>query len=286
MPDYGGFFMKMKSLLLIASFLFSINVNAVDLKYGVARDQNKRDYQEDRDVQVSIRTRHSKKIGSFFAVYDGHGGDKVSILLQKNLHFYFAQQLRRGKNEKEAFEYAFLKAERVALRKFSDGSTAVVAYVDSNDVLHCATTGDSRLVLDFNFATRDHKPDRVDEKRRIEQAGGKVVIHEGDVPRVNGLAVSRSIGDRDLKKGFEEQIIADPEYARYQLTENNQFAIMASDGLWDVVANEQARTFVKNALQKNQSLDEIAKNLKNEAIKRGSGDNITIIIVQFDWSKQ
>lgn len=48
--------------------------------------------------------------------------------------------------------------------------------------------------------TRDHRPDRVDEKLRVEAAGGFVVDY-GGLPRVNGqLAVSRSIGDIAFKK--------------------------------------------------------------------------------------
>jgi protein phosphatase 1L len=225
---------------------------------------------------------HNEKSGDFFAVYDGHGGDKASIRLQEKLHTYFSGGLQEWKNEEKAFRGAFLCAEHEILSSCDDGSTAVVGYVDNNNILHVAWVGDSRLVLDNGFATEDHKPDRADEKERIERAGGVVVFN--GVARVNGLAVSRSIGDRRLKKHghYLGCIIAEPEYAQYQLTKDNSFAIVASDGLWDVVTNDEAIAMVKDAVQADRSYNDAAQVLKNEAIKRGSGDNITIVIAQFD----
>jgi serine/threonine protein phosphatase PrpC len=278
--------MMKKILLLISALSIALQVNAVSIKYGVAREQNQRPYQEDRDVQRSIiRKTTNRKLGDFFAVYDGHGGDKVSSFLKNNLHTYFTFYLLKNKTEKNAFKEAFRFAEKKALKHFNDGSTAVAAYVTKNNILHCASTGDSRLVVYKGGATQDHKPDRADEKDRIEAAGGVVYVLN-DVARVNGLAVSRSIGDRNLKKGAEGQIIATPEYIRYPLTPKNKFAIMASDGLWDVVSNEEALDFVHVAFKKKEDPTAVAEKLKNIAMERGSGDNITVIVAQFDWSKK
>src|SRR5204863_7013389 len=144
---------------------------------------------------------------------------------------------------------------------------------DNKNILHVAWVGDSRLVVERNekvgFATQDHKPDRLDEKKRIENAGGKVVMH--GVPRVNGLAVSRSIGDRKLKNnGHSKCIIAIPEYIQYQLTSDNLFAIIASDGFWDVISNEEVVQLVINITNESSDDSEIVHKLKNEAIRRGS----------------
>jgi protein phosphatase 1L len=290
--------MKTKLLWLMASFLFSMNSYAVTLEYSnMPSYQNRRDHQEDRSIHTSIRDRNRKKMGDFIAVYDGHGGDKASSLLQKKLHHYFNDCLIRRKKVKDAFESAFAKVEEEALKSFDDGSTAVVGYVDSKNILHAAWVGDSRLVVECNgkvaFATEDHKPDRPDERDRIEnQSLGKVYMD--GVWRVLGLAVSRSIGDRMHKMadqarkngGIPGRVIASPEYMQYQLTSANSFAIVASDGLWDAVTNDQAVAIAKNALQANQSCNDAAHALKNEAIKRGSGDNITITVAKFDWNKK
>ncbi len=270
--------MKMKSLLLIASFLFSINVNAVDLKYGVARDQNKRDYQEDRDVQVSIRTRHSKKIGSFFAVYDGHGGPQIAQFLKENLHEYFRNA---PGSVQEKMNVAFKRADNADFVKENKkvGSTASVVFVE-HDKIHFINTGDSRAVLEKNgvvcFATQDHKPNSEDERKRITAANGHVFFY-AKAWRVNGaLAVSRAIGDWYIDKTL---IIPDPEYTEIHLTKENRFLIVASDGLWDKVTNEDAVTKLREYYANNKNLNNAAMYLAGLAIAGGSSDNITIMVV-------
>lgn len=270
----------MKRRIITASLFglsFFISLAAeLNITYGVAMHQNGRPYQEDRFAYANSNG------GKFFGVYDGHGGDKTSSFLKNNLHTYFQECL--GKTRQQRFEYAFAKAEESALKNFDEGSTAVVAYIDGDNVLHCAWAGDSRAVLECNgkisFFTDDHKPDRADEKERIESAGGRIYWY--GVWRVNGLAVSRSIGDRKVKsKGG--QVIATPEYVQMQLSSENHFLIIASDGLWDVVSNEEAVAMVKEGLGDKKSVEDVAQMLQSEAIGSGSHDNITVCVVKFDW---
>jgi protein phosphatase 1L len=280
----------------LCAFIAPLSMAHVKISYGVSEHQNRRPYQEDRFAVYKRK---------FFGVYDGHGGDKTSSFLQKKLHIYFAQA--QG-NVEEKFKRAFEEADYVSQNSWQDGSTAVVIYIDKNNVLHCAWAGDSRAVVEGNgkvaLATNDHKPDREDEKKRIEKAGGNVVMH--GVWRVNGLAVSRSIGDIACKLQGIGQIIATPEYAHMQLTKDNHFAIIASDGLWDVMTNEEAVTVLnmienewrnkeplgvldqlsQDLWRDKKSLDNIAYVLRTIAINRGSGDNITICVIQFDWTPQ
>lgn len=277
----------MKKTVLLSVLLASaasVSMAQVAISYDVSTHQNKRPYQEDRFTHTD------EYIGQFFGVYDGHGGDKVSSYLQGSLHQWFFRPLIKTSIKasiQRAFEIAFSWVESDALKNFDDGSTAVVAYIDKDNQLHCAWTGDSRAVLECDgavgFATQDHKPERADERARIIEAGGDIFFH--GVWRVNSLAVSRSIGDRKLKNIGQGQIIAVPEYAAMQLNENNHFMILASDGLWDVISSEDAVSMVQQELSKTSALKGVAPILQNEAIKRGSGDNITVCVVQFDWSK-
>ena len=265
---------------IITASLFGLSFFAslaaeLTITYGIAMHQNGRPYQEDRFAQVDING------GQFFGVYDGHGGDNTSSFLKNSLHTYFQECL--GKSRKQRFEYAFLKAEEYALKNFDDGSTTVVAYIDKDNVLHCAWVGDSRAVLECNgkscFFTDDHKPNRVDEKARIERAGGGVYWY--GVWRVNGLAVSRSIGDKKVKSKVS-QVIAIPEYTQMQLNSDNHFLIIASDGLWDAVSTEEAVAMVKEGLDNKKSVGDVAEILQDEAIASGSSDNITVCVVKFD----
>ncbi len=293
--------MKKNIIVALLACVTSLSMAKIDIHYDVKTEQNRRDYQEDRFTYAKIKSQKGgffgfgKKPGvTFVGVYDGHGGDKTSSHLQKNLHNYFDECLSRTSDIKKALEGAFEKAENYALENFEDGSTAVVACVEDSDdeqdvYLHCAWTGDSRLVLDNGFATQDHKPDRPDERARIENAWGSVYMH--GVWRVNGLAVSRSIGDRMAKNGCgalraKERIIATPEYAKIKLTPANKFFVIASDGLWDVMDNSSAINLVKEKLQVTNDLGAIAQSLIDEAKNRKSGDNITVSVVKFDHHKK
>ena len=83
----------------------------------------------------------------------------------------------------------------------------------------------------------DHKPNSKEERQRIENAGG-VVVWAGTW-RVGGvLAVSRAFGDRPLKRF----VIPTPDIKQEQLTSDDEFIILASDGLWDVVSNQVGAT--------------------------------------------
>ncbi|KAL3833501.1 hypothetical protein ACJIZ3_008237 [Penstemon smallii] len=130
-------------------------------------------------------------------------------------------------------------------------------------------------ILKSNLAiavSRDHKPDQTDERQRIEDAGGFVMW--AGTWRVGGvLAVSRAFGDRLLK----QYVVADPEIQEEKVDDTLEFLILASDGLWDVVTNEEAVSMTKPI----QEPEEAAKRLLQEAYQRGSADNITIVVVRF-----
>jgi protein phosphatase 1L len=124
----------------------------------------------------------------------------------------------------------------------------------------------------------DHKPNRTDERQRIEDAGG-VVMWAGTW-RVGGvLAVSRAFGDRLLK----QYVVADPEIQEDTIKEGVDFLVLASDGLWDVVSNDDAVEIVAKTLNAEEAdAEEAANKLTGEAFRRGSADNITCVIVRFN----
>ncbi|KAG0473973.1 hypothetical protein HPP92_015830 [Vanilla planifolia] len=155
------------------------------------------------------------------------------------------------------------------------GSTASTAIL-VGDRLLVANVGDSRAVIcrggNAIAVSRDHKPDQTDERQRIEDAGGFVMW--AGTWRVGGvLAVSRAFGDRLLK----QYVVADPEIQEEVVDGSLEFLILASDGLWDVVSNEEAVALVKPIEEPEQA----AKLLLQEASRRGSADNITCVVVRF-----
>ena len=178
---------------------------------------------------------------------------------------------------KQAMQYAFTETDREVLQKYpvmEDGSTACVVAVTSRYIM-CGNAGDSRAVLlDGDTVvplSNDHKPSRRDELMRIEEAGG-MVYHVG-VPRVNGiLAVSRAIGDAELKKW----VISDPEIRTVLRSKSQRFILLATDGLWDVFSNHEAVQFIEDNWE---TPGHGCRALAREAYQRGSFDNVCCMVV-------
>lgn len=183
-----------------------------------------------------------------------------------------------------------------------NGSTATTALV-LGQRFYCANVGDSRTLLCRNFQpllmSQDHKPSREDEAKRIRDAGGFVINN-----RVMGeLAVSRAFGDAEFKKGIqtviEEEglkipaasegearnwdqplVTAEPDIQATTITENDQFLLLACDGLFDVFSPEDVVQFVKNNLEQHGDVQKCCQNLTREAIhKRNSRDNVSVILI-------
>jgi len=184
------------------------------------------------------------------------------------------------------------------------GSTAVVCTIVTTTEkreMTIAWVGDSRAVLSSAGKavelSQDHKAIRADETARVRAAGGSV-DRKG---RIDGsLAVSRAFGDL-LYKGHDIEelakmapvgesrkddemlvggaVIALPDICTLQLMDDDEFVIMATDGLWDVVTNQEAVNFVGNELVRHQDVNLAARNLVNLAKDKESIDNISVVIV-------
>lgn len=177
---------------------------------------------------------------------------------------------------------------------FDSGSTAIVALIRGCE-LYVASAGDSRCVMCRNGETValsvDHKPEDQDELKRISNAGG-VVDRTG---RVNGgLNLSRAIGDHIYKQNkrlkLEDQMIsALPDVQHETLSSDDNFIILASDGIWNSMSNQQCVEFVKEKLAEkpDRNLSSICELMIDHCLAPdttgdGTGcDNMTVIIVQF-----
>lgn len=157
-----------------------------------------------------------------------------------------------------------------------------------------ANIGDSRAVLcRDNKAwdlSRDHKPNDPTEKSRIESFGGSVIwcgetdkfgapIEDRGIYRVNGnLALSRAIGDRSERP----HVTAEPEIISVPVRSGDQFVIVATDGLWDVMDSDDAVNYVKLSLKSGISKSKIAGVMVQEAMRLGTYDNVTVVIIWID----
>lgn len=159
------------------------------------------------------------------------------------------------------------------------GTTAVIAILDG-ELLIIGNVGDSRAVMGDQKGSTiplsfDHKPNQLKERRRIKEAGGFITFT--GVWRVAGiLATSRALGDFPLKEP-RKLVTAEPDVLTFSLRDHKaHFVILATDGLWDVVSNEEAVAFIGSHINEP---DYGAKSLSLMAYHRGSQDNITTIVL-------
>jgi serine/threonine protein phosphatase PrpC len=227
------------------------------------------------------------------------------------------RQLPTVQDYATALESALDKIDKEILRISHwsfQGSTAVVIWIlrdvfvaENNDnnnsnnggaekkaptqTILAANIGDSRAVLCRNDTawdlTTDHKPTDPSEKQRIESRGGSVIwcgdvdyygnpIEDRGVYRVNGhLALSRAIGDRAERP----HVSASPDMVAVQVEDGDEFVILATDGLWDVMDSTEAVSYVKFVLESGLSKEKVASQMVQEALRRGTFDNITVLVI-------
>ena len=232
---------------------------------------------------------------AFFGVYDGHGGCGASKMLQRTLHAKLAEAREFFTSMGGAATEACEKADREIcgeLRSMEDdsGSTGVFLVVDGRKKeLAVGNVGDSRCVLSRGGTaielSKDHRVARESEKVRVLKNGCR--IRDG---RVNGvLAVTRSFGDCLHKEGGGKGQVgldAVPEIRVESVMERDEFVILATDGLWDVMGSQQVVNFVRLGLAKHRKVKSIRKELVREALKVGSIDNVSCVVVMLNQDEK
>lgn len=166
----------------------------------------------------------------------------------------------------------------------ASGSTLVSVVVDEK-MIYCGNVGDARAVLCRGKKaiqmSVDHKPYLEDEKKRIVANGGFVQGNYMISRKGEALAVSRAIGDVAFRKGACDFLISTPSMAQFEKSSEDDFIVLASDGLFDVMKNQEVCDFVLKCLKEGSPFESIAKQLTVEAVARKSMDNVTVIVVFF-----
>ncbi|KAI5064100.1 hypothetical protein GOP47_0020770 [Adiantum capillus-veneris] len=227
---------------------------------------------------------------SLFGVLDGHRGPEAAEYATHAIPNHLIARADMGCSPLEALSAAFTDTDSAfrheldlqrqrskgQVKNWHPGCTAAVVLL-VNNLLLVANAGDCRTILcrdgQATALSKDHTASCCTERDRVTSLGGQVTW-QVDTWRVGtaALQVTRSIGDDDLKPA----VTAEPEVTELILTENDEFLIIASDGLWDKISNEEAVSFVKDTV-KEPTMS--SKRLATEAVERGSTDNITVIIV-------
>lgn len=250
-----------------------------------------------------------RKTNSYlFGVFDGHGsnGHEVSqfikILVGKSIEEALNDTFDPPFSMKTAIEKVCTSLDSASIDCTNSGTTLTMLHI-GNDVLTLANIGDSRAVLGKRInenwvpcqLTTDHKPSLPSEKVRILKANGRVMpCINADRQRVGpdrvwlatestpGLAMSRSIGDKIAKR---VGVINDPEITTLRLSEEDKFIVLATDGVWEFLSNEEVVSAIGVLLEQN-STERCCTKIIELAVSRwnrgdDSVDDITIIIIFF-----
>ena len=277
------------------------------LKSYIAERQGEREEMQDAALLLDDCTRdflscncgHEIKRASFYGVFDGHGGSRASLFAKENLFEYIKKHFPKDPVEKFDAELkkrltkAFKETDDAFLTKASretpnwrDGSTASCVLA-LNDILYVANIGDSKTVLvrkgkdgasSILPLTKDHSPTEYGERQRIQKAGG--FVRESRVQGV--LEVSRAFGDARFKK----YVTCVPDVTKSTLTDNDKYLIIACDGLWKGFQMQEAVNYIDAILNDttientDERYEKACGNVASEAIRRGSSDNVTVVIIR------
>ena len=212
--------------------------------------------------------------------------------------------IEQQENVKQAFIESYMKTHS-DLRKKPDldakfsGTTAVSVLIRGN-LCFCANTGDSRAII--GRLTRngwlavplseDHKPENPEERIRIEASNGRIEPYKDQAgnplgparvwlanEQIPGLAMSRSIGDLVAQ---QVGVTSMPDVTLRQLDSSDKFIVIASDGIWEFISNEECVNIVSNYYFTGK-LSAACEQLANIAVYRWNReddnvDDITVVV--------
>lgn len=251
--------------------------------FGYARVKGLRDHPIEDYHVARMQSFDESEIG-LFAVYDGHAGTEVASYLEQELFNKILAHPNFASDPKKTIKETYFSENKRILDKaendkgFMAGSTATTAFLlDKGHRLIVANVGDSRAVLCRNGkaieVSVDHEPQKPAEREMVESKGGEVALSPmGGVYRVDKrLNMSRAFGDYIIK----EHLSVEPDIWDNKLTDEDDFFIVASDGLWKVMNNEEA---VAHVLAQ-ENAEGAAKVLAAAALRRGSRDDISVLVI-------
>lgn len=200
-------------------------------KYFVVFDQGHRRHMQDRYDIIS------DKGFLFGGIYDGHGkyGDEAAVFARDNLSKKFFELLKNGLPPLEAYQYAYQLISDAIVFNETSGTCAVNFYI-KDGLIFSANAGDCEMFIigkkSLNKLTEMHRPGFGSESRHILFSKGIISGHYMyDEYKTFGLAITRSLGDRYLKKYGSLYI---PYLNTYKIGKDDAYLLAGTDGLFDL----------------------------------------------------
>ena len=281
----------MKRLFCLILFTSLLSAPRRNSDIGAASDQGPRPSMEDKFVSYQ-----DDNLEIYF-VCDGHGGKEAAQYVSKHLLYNILHNIQNEEIEglTKAIKTGFELTENgINKAKINSGSTTNLVMI-KDDLLIVANLGDSRSILYSSTEgvvplSVDHKPDSKLEQERIERIGGQVITDSHGTKRTGSLSLSRAFGDRRYKSPMvqkllksihedEDLISSEPEIKYRHIKPDDQFIIIACDGVWDVLENPEAINIVRTAFSRGADAELAANILKQKALELRTSDNVTAIVI-------
>ena len=233
---------------------------------------------------------------NYFSIFDGHSGTEVPIFLRDNYHKYLENEL-----ESKSFSTDYESNNQIIINSIKDsferidkdiinnnnfkkenGSTGTIIllyrdiYNPLRKTLICANVGDSKGYIinksNIKQITNDHNCDNENEVTRIRNSGG--IVFQGRV--FGSLMLTRSFGDKEFKQ--TGGVLATPHIFCDIIKDNDLYAIIASDGVWDIISQEQLFQLSKT----NMSSKDFSKKIVITAMEGGTRDNVSCFVIKLN----
>jgi serine/threonine protein phosphatase PrpC len=287
-----------KSSFLLVQLLSVSSIFCLEIQWGAAWRQGIRPEMQDAHILDFEQSN-----GKLFAIFDGHGTccekpckHNAGLIVAEMVVDYITAYgyststenlLKRAEN--------LLKPKAIAR---CAGTTALVARITVDNVLHVNWAGDSRIVVfdkkgKIKLESEDHNWFNEQEIARAEKVGAEIVEFPEGVRRVAGMMPARTLGDFDAKNYAPGAVIAESEYAKVAL-KSGDVIIMACDGLWDVFSTQEAVDYYRDLQMIEAKAPELpddevggtqgvlatlAWQMRDAAYRLDSLDNISVIVI-------
>ena len=240
------------------------------------------------DKSKSIENFNNNKNQMLFELFDGHGGEEISNFLQQNFGQIYKQYLEINNYDiPKSLSDSFKEADDMIKESINNldgmGSTGTIIHLSWEDnnrlMVYSANVGDSRVsLISPNHIIRlsyDHRMSDEKEKQRILEAG--VEVEEN---RIGGeLMLTRIFGDYEFKDEKNKKgVICEPFLSKIKIDLNirDQFLILASDGIWDLVNEKEIQQMIK----KNNNSEKLCAMIIKKALDLGSWDNMSVFAIR------
>ena len=270
---------------------YSIKSCNIVLEYSFREDQNIDSQPIMEDKSKSIENFNNNSNQMLFEIFDGHGGDDISNFLQQNFAQIYKQYLEINNYDiPKSLTNSFKDADKIIKESLTNidgmGSTGTIIHLlwenNTKLMVYCGNVGDSRVSLisptHIIRLSYDHRMSDEKEKNRILESGIEVIEN-----RIGGeLMLTRIFGDYEFKnknkKSNKKGVICEPFLSKIKIDLNikDQFLILASDGIWDLVSEKE----IQQMIGMNNNSEKLCAMIIKKALDKDAWDNMSVFAIK------